>query len=61
MLTGLTLVTDAAGAGSAPLPIPADPSYVGLNLFYQWVIVDAGGGILGAFSASDALQVVLGN
>jgi len=60
VILGATLFTDANGFASVPFAIPNAPAYLGLNLFYQWAIVDPAGGIFGTFAASNALQVVLG-
>lgn len=60
MVTGSSGFTDAAGAFAAPFPIPSDPSYLGLNFFFQWGIADPLGGIFAAFAASDGLQVRIG-
>ncbi len=48
-------------AGSGVLLRSDSTGFAGLNLFFQWAIIDAGGGILGSFSATDALQVVIGS
>jgi ELWxxDGT repeat protein len=60
MVTGSSGFTDAAGAFAAPFPIPIDPGFLGLNLFFQWGIADPVGGIFGSFSASEGLQVRIG-
>ena len=60
LVTGASLFTDAAGHGASPFPIPGDPAYVGLNMFFQWGVIDPQGHILGAFAASNALQVRVG-
>ena len=51
---------DGAGAGSAPLPIPAVPTLVGSNLFFQWAVLDPAGPFLG-LALSGGLQIQIGN
>ncbi len=48
------------GAFAAPFPIPADPSFLGLEVFFQWGVFDPLGQIFGGFAASDGLQVRIG-
>ena len=55
-----TPLTDAAGAASAPLPIPNDPSLVGTSLFFQWGVLDPVGPLFGSIAASRGLQVAIG-
>jgi ELWxxDGT repeat protein len=55
-----TPVTDALGAAIAPMPLPAEPTLGGLNLFFQWGVADPAGGIFGAFAASNGLHVQIG-
>jgi len=52
-----TGATGAPGAGSASLPlsIPGSPSFLGLPLQAQWVVIDAGGPA--GFAASEGLEL----
>jgi ELWxxDGT repeat protein len=52
--------TDGAGVASAVLPIPASSYLAGLNLFFQWAVVDAGGGLFGVLALSNGMQVQIG-
>jgi ELWxxDGT repeat protein len=52
-------VTDAVGSARFPLPLPDDPSVVGVDLFGQWAVVDPAGSLFGALALSDALRVTL--
>lgn len=38
-------MTDPSGVAIVPLPVPGDPLLQGLELFGQWVIVDAATGL----------------
>ena len=60
MLTGASLVTDLSGSGAAPLAIPNDPAYLGVNLFTQWVVLDPLGGIYQVLAATSGLQIRVG-
>lgn len=60
LVTGASVFTDPAGQGAALFPIPTDPAYLGLNVFFQWGIVDPMGQVFGTFAASNGLQVRVG-
>jgi hypothetical protein len=53
-------VTNASGTGSAPFPIPNDPTLTSLMLFHQCGVVDAGANALGLVT-SNAGWFVVGN
>jgi hypothetical protein len=57
----LPFATSGLGAGvgqvQVPLPLLEDPIMHGLNVFLQWIVIDAGAG--GGFSASRGLQGVV--
>jgi ELWxxDGT repeat protein len=54
-------VTSPTGTALAPLAIPPDPSFAGLGLNGQWLVLDAGGYLFGFGSLSNALSVVMGS
>ena len=56
----IATVTDAAGAGSTTLPLANNVSWVGLQLYFQWVAVDPAGAYFGLVSFSDGLRVMIG-
>jgi ELWxxDGT repeat protein len=60
LLTGVSLSSDTNGFATAPLVIPNSPTYVGIDLFSQWVILDPAGGIYQAIAGTDGLQIHLG-
>ncbi len=51
-------LTDAAGAAQAPMPVPNDPTLAGLQLDFQWIIID--GGSSAGLSASRGLEEIVG-
>lgn len=53
-------VADGSGAATLPVPIPDVPALLGAAYFLQWISAEPGGPLLGAFAASDALELVLG-
>jgi hypothetical protein len=53
-------VTNASGIGSAPFPVPNDPTLTSLMLFHQCGVVDAGANALGLVT-SNAGWFVVGN
>ena len=54
-------LTDAGGSAAQPFPIPNDPTNIGLQVFLQWGVFDPNGQAFGAFAASDALRMFVGN
>ena len=52
---------DAAGAGAAPLPVPATPTLAGVSLHGQYLVLDPAGQFLSFASLSNALTMLLGN
>lgn len=52
---------DPTGAGSTPLPIPADPALAGALLHGQYLVLDPAGQFLAFASLSAGLAFVLGN
>ncbi|MFN9843472.1 MAG: hypothetical protein ACK57Q_03965, partial [Planctomycetota bacterium] len=52
---------DAAGAGAAPLPVPATPTLAGVSLHGQYLVLDPAGQFLAFASLSNALTLLLGN
>jgi ELWxxDGT repeat protein len=58
--SGATVFLDGAGAGSAAVPIPAVPTLVGSNLFFQWAVLDPAGPFLG-LALSGGLQIQIGS
>jgi ELWxxDGT repeat protein len=55
------LVTDANGRGRTPVPIPANPAFVGAQLFAQYLVFDPNGPLFGDFALSEGLYLRLGN
>ena len=55
----LPIVTDAAGATTVPLTLPA--STVGFVLDFQFVVFDPFGSLLGNSSTTKGLEVVIGS
>ncbi|MCB9876841.1 MAG: hypothetical protein H6835_04480 [Planctomycetes bacterium] len=55
----LVLLTDANGAASVPLPIPAAPAFAGLRVGAQWAVLETGGPLLGFAAASNGVDLVL--
>ena len=55
------LVTDATGRGRTPVPIPANPTFVGAQLFAQYLVFDPNGPLFGDFALSEGLYLRLGN
>lgn len=53
-------LTDGAGHGELPVPVPNDPGLAGLALYFQYLISDPGGLIYGIMAPTDGLEVVLG-
>lgn len=60
LLFGPLVLVDAAGFGTAPLPIPNDPLLVGYNLFLQWAVVDPLGDLFDTLAVSNGLQMQVG-
>jgi len=56
----LTL-TNASGSAIVPGPIAASTGLLGLSLFAQWAVLDAGAPVLGIASLSEARFVSIGN
>lgn len=52
--------TNAGGSASVPLAIPAGTWNWGIQLYFQYVVIDIGGPILGLASTSDALRIRIG-
>jgi ELWxxDGT repeat protein len=52
----LLAVTDPVGYGSVGFAMPNDPSLVGLDVFWQWAVIDPVGPLLGFLSLSDAMR-----
>jgi hypothetical protein len=38
---------DAVGSARVDLPVPGDPALIGVDIFHQWVVIDAGANALG--------------
>ncbi|MBZ0150741.1 MAG: hypothetical protein K8J09_04345, partial [Planctomycetes bacterium] len=55
-----SVLTDAVGSGTYPLAVPNDPLLVGANLCFQWIVLVPVGPLLGAFDASNGLQIGIG-
>ena len=53
-------LTDVAGHGTLPVPVPNDPFLAGLTLAFQYLVSDPGGVLFGAVAPTDGLEVVLG-
>ena len=53
--------TDAGGSGALAFTIGNDPALVGLRLWLQALIADAGGGLFGFASLTSALETILGD
>ena len=53
--------TDALGAGSLTLSLANNPSWLGLELYFQWVVVDPNGAYFGLVSFSDGLRALIAN
>ncbi|MEM7199801.1 MAG: LamG-like jellyroll fold domain-containing protein [Planctomycetota bacterium] len=54
------VLTDAAGRGATPLPLPFLPALLGAPLFGQHAIVDAGGALFGTAALSAGMHLTLG-
>ena len=52
--------TNASGAAATGVSIPPGPWNIGIQLYFQYVIVDAGGPILGLASSSNGLRIRIG-
>jgi ELWxxDGT repeat protein len=59
-LFGVAGVTTATGTASLPLAVPATPSLVGVSLWQQSLVLDAGGALLGFAAVAPALEIVVG-
>ena len=42
------------------LPVPPGPWNIGIQLYFQYVIIDLGGPLLGVASTSNALRIRIG-
>ena len=58
---GFPATTDGAGEAKIPLPIPNQPSLVGVATYWQWASLSMGGPFSGAAKLSDGLEVVIGS
>src|SRR5690606_3226168 len=56
----VTVPTDVTGSVTLPIPVPNDPGLVGGLLRSQTLVLDPGAPLLGAFAASNALEIVIG-
>lgn len=56
----VALFTDATGGATHGFAVPNNPTFVGLRLFGQFVVLDPQGGALGTASASPGLAVQIG-
>ena len=52
--------TDGTGASSVALPVPPGPWNIGVQLYFQWVVIDIGGPLFNVASTSDALRIRIG-
>ena len=52
-------VTDGAGVGTIPLPVPSGPGLGGAVIHTQFAIADPAGSALGGITFSNALKVVI--
>ena len=52
-------VTDTTGRATMNLPIPADPTIAGLQIYGQYIIVDPNGLLFGNLSMSDGIRVLI--
>ncbi|MCC6671854.1 MAG: hypothetical protein IT458_12400, partial [Planctomycetes bacterium] len=57
----LSSTTNAAGNGSFSLPLPAVSSYVGISLYFQYLVIDPAGSFLGAATLTGGLRAQLGD
>jgi len=55
-----TTGTNAVGAASFPLPLPAVTGLIGLEVFFQWTAFDPAGAYFATLTFSDALRVLIG-
>jgi hypothetical protein len=53
-------LTTHAGNGAIKLPVPNAPNLLGVEIYQQWAVLDAGGLFLDALSLSDGLMLRLG-
>ena len=53
--------TDALGNASVGISVPANPSLLGGELWWQWAIVDPAGAFRNLLSISDGLHTVIAN
>lgn len=54
------VLADVQGRAALPLPIPHNPLLVGVSLYAQFLVADAGGGLLGIGSSTAGLRVLIG-
>jgi hypothetical protein len=52
--------TNNLGMGSTPFPVPASPSFQGLQLFGQYAVFDPAGTLFGGFALSEGLWLRIG-
>jgi len=57
----LIMVTDGAGTAMVAIPIPNWPALVGLEIFFQWGVIDPNGALGNAASFSAGLLAVVGS
>ncbi|MCC6673445.1 MAG: hypothetical protein IT458_20475 [Planctomycetes bacterium] len=60
-LISLNTSTNAAGNASIPVAIPNVPAYAGVELAFQYVVLDPNGAYFNLVSLSDALRILIGN
>jgi hypothetical protein len=61
ILGPITLVADASGSASLPIPVPASAALEGVAFDFQMVNLAATGALLGNFNLSNGLRVRIGN
>ena len=54
-------MVDGVGNATVPMPIPNNPSLIGLELFAQWAVLDPGGCYLNTIATSGGLHLMLNN
>ena len=59
-VANLPATTNASGVATVPVAIPNNLAFVGVELWAQFGIADAGGSYLGAVTISDGTHLLLG-
>ena len=60
LVVAIATSTNTVGSAAVPLPFPNVASHVGVNLYFQYGVLDPAGAYGGVFAASNAVRVVIG-